>query len=256
VKEEQTTGGGTGMRFRTTCWDLVLNSGDIDAPQHPRALAELCSIYWYPLYTFARYKGFCEDDAKDLTQSFFLHLLEKTGLKQAHPHRGRFRSFLLACFQNHMSTHRQYASTAKRGGGNPLISLDAQEPKERYCLEPSDELTAETVFDARCANILLDRVMMRLSEEYRHQGKESAFERLRMHLNLKGDETSGSYERSAKQLGLSLSAVKTQVCRMRKRFAALFRDEVAKTVLDRADIDAEIHALYGALVATEGRLER
>jgi RNA polymerase sigma factor (sigma-70 family) len=255
VKEKQPIGDYTGKRFRTTCWDLVLNSGDIDAPQHPKALAELCSIYWYPLYTFARYKGFSEDDAKDLTQSFFLHLLEKTGLKQAHPVLGRFRSFLLACFQNHMLTHRQHASAAKRGGGNPLISLDAQESKERSCFELIDDLTAETVFDARWANILLDRVMMRISEEYRRQSKESAFELLRMHLDLKGEETSVSYEQSAKQLGLSLAAVKTQVCRMRKRFAAFLRDEVAKTVFDPADVDAEIHALYDALVATEGRLE-
>ena len=97
---------------------------------------------------------------------------------------------------------------------------------------------------------------MRLSEEYRCQRKERAFESLRIHLNLKGGETSGSYERSANELGLSLAAVKTQVHRMRKRFAAFLRDEVAKTVLDPADIDAEIHALYDALVATEGRLER
>jgi DNA-directed RNA polymerase specialized sigma24 family protein len=255
VKEEKTTVDCTGMRFHTTTWDLVLNSGDIDAPQHSRALAELCSLYWYPLYSFARYKGFSEDDAKDLTQSFFLHLLEKTGLKQAHPHRGRFRSFLLACFQNHMSTHREYASAGKRGGGHVLMSLDAQEVKELHGLEPVDDLTAQTVFDARWATILLDRVMVRISEEYRRQSKASAFELLRMHLNLKGDETSVSYERSAKQLGLSLAAVKTQVCRMRKRFAAFLRDEVAKTVFDPSDIDAEIHALYDALVATEGRLE-
>jgi RNA polymerase sigma factor (sigma-70 family) len=243
------------MRFCTTRWDLVLNSGDVGAPQHPRALAELCSLYWYPLYTFARYKGFSEDDAEDLTQSFFLHLVEKTALKQAHPHRGRFRSFLLTCFQNYVSTHRQYASAAKRGGGHELISLDAQQSKERYCLERIDDLTAATVFDAHWARILIDRVMMRLSEEYRRQNKASAFERLRVHLNLKGDETTGSYEKSAKELGLSPAAVKTLVCRMRKRFAALLRNEVAKTVLDPADIDAEIHALYKALVATEGRLE-
>ena len=97
--------------------------------------------------------------------------------------------------------------------------------------------------------------MTRISEEYRRQSKETAFELLRMYLDLKGDETSASYQQSAKQLGLSLAAVKTQVCRMRKRFAAFLRDEVAKTVFDPSDIDAEIHALYDALVATEGRLE-
>jgi hypothetical protein len=82
------------MRFRTTRWDLVLNSGDVDSPQHCKALADFCSLYWYPIYSFARYKGFSEEDAEDLTQSFFLHLLEKTALKRAQPHRGRFRSFL------------------------------------------------------------------------------------------------------------------------------------------------------------------
>jgi RNA polymerase sigma factor (sigma-70 family) len=256
VKGKQTTSDGKAMRFRTTCWDLVFDSGDADASQHRKALAELCSLYWYPLYAFARYKGFSEDDAEDLTQSFFLYLLEKTALKQAHPHLGRFRSFLLACFQNHMSVQRQYTSAAKRGGGHPLVSLDAQQSKELYSLEPTEDLTAETIFDARWANILIDRTMMRLSEEYRRQGKERTFERLRIHLNLKGDKTACSYEQCAKELGLSLAAVKTLVFRMRKRFAAFLRDEVAKTVLDPAEIDAEIHALYDALVATEGLLER
>ena len=145
---------------------------------------------------------------------------------------------------------------AKRGGGHPLVSIDAQQSQEGSGLETTEDLTAETVFDARWANVLIDRVMMRISEEYRRQGKEDAFERLRIHLNFKGDETTCSYEQSAKELGLSLAAVKTLVFRIRKRFAALLRDEVSKTLVDPADIDAEIHALYDALVATEGRLER
>jgi DNA-directed RNA polymerase specialized sigma24 family protein len=256
MKEQQASSEGRAMQFCTTRWDLVLTSGDIDAPQHGQALAELCSLYWYPLYTFARYKGLSEDDAKDLTQSFFLHLLEKTSLKQAHPHLGRFRSFLLACFQNHMSEHRRYSSTARRGGGQPVFSLDTLDFSERCGLEPVDDLTAETVFDAHWAMILLERVMMRVSEEYRLQKKESTFEGLRVHLNLNGQENAGSYEESAQKLGLSLAAVKTLVFRMRKRFAAFLRSEVAQTVLDPADIDAEIHALYEALIATEGRLER
>src|SRR5262245_737325 len=103
------------MRFRTTQWDLVLDSGDSGSPHHSEALAEVCSLYWYPLYTFARYKGFSEADAEDLTQSFFLHLLGKGALKQARPHKGRFRSFLLACFQNHIFAYQQRASAGKRG---------------------------------------------------------------------------------------------------------------------------------------------
>jgi DNA-directed RNA polymerase specialized sigma24 family protein len=256
VNEGQTTGEGRAMRFRTTQWDLVFNSGDTGSLQHDKALAELCGLYWYPLYTFARYKGFSEDGAQDLTQSFFLHLLDKRALKQAQPNKGRFRSVRLACFQNHISVYRQRAGAAKRGGGRQLISLDAQEPSDRYHLEAVDYLTAETVFDAQWAKLLLERVIALLAEEYRRQGKASYFEQLRSHLNLGSGEKADSYEKDAKELGLSTAGVKTLVFRMRKRFATFLRNEVAKTVLDPADIDPEIHALYEALVATEGRLER
>src|SRR6516225_2627661 len=163
------------MRFRTTQWTLVFDSGDSGSPHHDKALAEVCSLYWYPLYAFAQHKGFSEADAEDLTQSFFLHLLDKGALKQAQPHKGRFRSFLLACFQNHISVYRQHAGAAKRGGGRELISLDAQEPSDRYHLEPVDYLTADTVFDAQWAKLLLERVIALLAEEYRRQGKASYF---------------------------------------------------------------------------------
>jgi RNA polymerase sigma factor (sigma-70 family) len=254
VNEGQTTRLGRAVRFRTTQWNLVFNSGDSGSLQHDKALAELCSLYWYPLYTFARYKGFSEDEAQDLTQSFFLHLLEKKALKQVEPHKGRFRSFLLASFQNHLSVRRQHAGAAKRGGGRQLISLDAHPPDERRQFEPAHHLTAETIFDAQWARLLIERVMTQLSEEYRCQGKASYFAQLRGHLNPWSSESSDPYEKAAKELGLSPAGVKTLVFRMRKRFTASLRNEVAKTLLDPADIDVEIHALLEALVAAEGHL--
>jgi RNA polymerase sigma factor (sigma-70 family) len=254
VNDGQTTGNARVFGFHTTRWDLVLNSRNIDSPDFGKALAELCSIYWYPLYAFARYKGLSEHDAQDLTQSFFLYLLEKTSLKEVHPEKGRFRSFLLASFQNHISVYRQRAGAAKRGGGCDMISLDAQSLHERDRREPTDDLTGETVFDAHWAKLLLERVTIRLAEEYRESGKANVFERLRVHLGIGGSDDADSYEEAAHELGLSIGAVKTQVCRLRKRFATFLRYEVAQTVLDPGEIDAEIHALYEALVATEGRL--
>jgi RNA polymerase sigma factor (sigma-70 family) len=254
VNDGQMTGNPRAMGFHTTRWDVVLNSGNVDSPDFGKALAELCSIYWYPLHAFARYKGLSEHDAQDLTQSFFLHLLEKRSLKEVHPEKGRFRSFLLASFQNHISVYRQRAGAAKRGGGCEMISLDAQPPHERDLLEATNDLTGETVFDAHWAKFLLERVTIRLAEEYRAAGKASVFERLRIYLSVVGGEDAESYEEAAQELGLSVGGVKTQVCRLRKRFAMFLRYEVAQTVLDAGEIDAEIHALYKALVATEGRL--
>ncbi|MBV8414453.1 MAG: sigma-70 family RNA polymerase sigma factor [Verrucomicrobia bacterium] len=254
MNDGHTTGNARVFGFHTTRWDLVLNSGNVDSPDFGKALAELCSIYWYPLYAFARYKGLSEHDAQDLTQSFFLHLLEKTSLKEVHPEKGRFRSFLLASFQNHISVYRQRACAAKRGGGCDVISLDAQPLHEWDRLEPTDDLTGETVFDAHWAKFLLERVTIRLAEEYRAAGKANVFERLRVYLGIGGSDDADSYEAAAHELGLSAGAVKIQVCRLRKRFATFLRYEVAQTVLDPDEIDAEIHALYEAIVATEGRL--
>ena len=242
-----------GMQFHTTRWDLVISSGDVTSPLHEESLSEFCSRYWYPLYHFARYRGFSDEDAQDLTQSFFLHLLDKVSLKHADPNRGRFRSFLLASFQNHISAVRHRAGAAKRGGGNPLVPLDAQEANERDQIEPKDNVTAEVFFDAQWAQLLLERAMVRLSEDYRQAGKTGQFDRLRGYLDLTGANLNEGYDEVAAELGLTVAGIKTLVFRMRKRYSALLRDEVAQTLLDPGDIDAEIHALYQALLVTEGR---
>ena len=244
------------MQFHTTRWDLVMRSGDIGSPMHQQSLSEFCSRYWYPLYNFARYKGFSEEDAQDLTQGFFLHLLDKVSLKHADPTRGRFRSFLLASFQNYISAVRHRAVAAKRGGGNLLVALDAQDPHERDQLEPRENVTAETFFDAQWAQLLLERAMQRLTDEYRLQGKARQFDLLKGYVDLTGQSLTEGYDDVAAELGMSLSGVKTLVFRMRKRFSSLLRDEVALTLVDPRDIDGEIHALYEALLATEGRRMR
>jgi RNA polymerase sigma factor (sigma-70 family) len=254
VKDGHPAENSRARRFWTTKWQMVLDSQDVESPRHRQALAELCSIYWYPLYQFARRKGFEAQDSEDLTQSFFLHLLKNGALQQVHPDKGRFRSFLLASFQNHISVLRQRQVAAKRGGGCLLISLDAPRAEELDRFEAADNLTAETLFDAQWARVLLARVMSQLSENYQLKGKQAIFERLSGHLTVEIDRESAPYEEAAKALGLSPGAVKTLVFRMRKHFRRLLREEVARTVLDPSDIDAEIRALYEALIAAEGRL--
>lgn len=255
MKTKQNSGQERDVHFRTTQWELVLNAQNISSAEHRRCLSELCSVYWFPLYRFALFTGLSNEDAQDLTQSFFLYLLQKESLRHADPAKGRFRSFLLACFRNHLSTQRQYSSAAKRGGGKPAINLDAFDAEERHRLEPADELTAETFFDANWARLLIERVMRQLSEEYRLRGKSYQFDRLQCYLEIGSEPDAKSYEEAGRVLGMSGNGVKTLVFRMRQRFAALMRQEVAQTLLNPRDTDAEIHALYSALRSTEGRLK-
>jgi DNA-directed RNA polymerase specialized sigma24 family protein len=240
--------------FRTTQWELIFNARNANSAQHERCLSELCSRYWFPLYRYALFTGLSHEDAQDLTQGFFLYLLQKESLQYVDPAKGRFRSFLLASFRNHLSTFRQYAAAAKRGGGKPLVDIDAQNAGALQRLEPVDPLTAETFFDASWAQLLIERVLHRLGEEYRQRGKSQQFDRLQCYLEVGCEPDANSYEEAGRSLGLSGNGAKTLVFRMRQRFACLMRREVAQTLLNPRDTDAEIHALYSALRSTEGRL--
>ena len=168
--------------------------------------------------------------------------------------KGKFRSFLLASFQNHLSDAVDRARRLKRGGGKEFVHLDAEEAEERYRREPVEFLTAEKIFDARWAMTVLGEALKQLRQEYATAGKTSTFEALKVFLDPNNSVAPPSYEEVANRLELSIGGVKTLIHRLRKRYTALLREEVGRTVSDPAEIDEEIHALCDALVASEGRL--
>jgi RNA polymerase sigma factor (sigma-70 family) len=240
--------------FHTTRWTIVMKAAQSQAQGGQAALADLCRVYWYPLYIFARRRGHSPDDAQDLTQSFFLHLLEHRALGGVDRLKGKFRSFLLASFQNHLSDAADRARRLKRGGGKEFIELDAEEAEERYRHEPVESLTAEKIFDARWAMTVLGEALKKLSDEHAAAGKASTFEALKIFLDPHSSVAPPTYEEVANRLGLGTGGVKTLIHRLRKRYTALLREEVGRTVSDPAEIDEEIHALCDALIASEGRL--
>jgi RNA polymerase sigma-70 factor (ECF subfamily) len=189
-----------------------------------------------------------------LTQSFFLHLLEHRALAGVDPLKGKFRSFLLASFQNHLSDQADYARRIKRGGGKEFVELGAEEAEQRYRLEPAEFLTPENIFDARWAMTVLGEVLKQLRQEYVADGKASIFEALNAFLDPYNSTTLPSYDELANRLQVTVGAVKTLIHRLRKRYTALLRQEVGRTVSDPAEIDEEIHALCEALIAARGRL--
>jgi DNA-directed RNA polymerase specialized sigma24 family protein len=249
---DQTSLGRDAYRFRTTQWHVVLLSAQSRAPGFQAALAELCRIYWYPLYAHVRRRGHAPEEARDLTQGFFLHVLEHKTLGRADPRKGKFRSFLLGSLQNYLSTEAERAGCLKRGGKVAFVSLDLQAAEERYHLEPVDALTPEKVFAARWAMALLDEAMVRLRRQYAADDKVATVEVLKAFLDVGNGNDPPSYEQAAAALEVSVGAVKTLIHRLRKQYAALVREEIGRTVSEPADISAEIHELCEALTAAEG----
>ena len=251
---DSSVGVGAGL-FRTTRWTLVMASAHDQSQTGRAALAALCQIYWYPLYAFARRRGYSPHDAQDLTQGFFLQILEDRALSQMDRLKGKFRSFLLACFQNYLLVEARRACRLKRGGQCQFVSLDLETAENRYRYEPADYLTAEKIFEARWALTLLELAMTVVRHGYVARGKESVFDILRAFVETMENRPEVSYEEAAKALGVGVGTVKTFIHRLRKRYLAVVREEVARTVSDPAEIEVEIRALCDALIAAEGRLK-
>jgi RNA polymerase sigma factor (sigma-70 family) len=232
-------------RFATTRWSLVLAAKGRGEPQAREALADLCALYWYPLYAYVRRRGHDADRAQDLTQEFFARLLEKDFLADVDRGKGRFRSFLLAACKHFLANERDRARALKRGGGREPIPIDALDAESRYRREPVDAMTPERLFDRRWALTLLDQVLQRLGEEMARAGKAVWFDRLKP--ALLGARGSDPYGQIAAELGMTEGAVKVAVHRLRQRYRALLNEEIARTVDDPGQVEDEIRDLFAAV---------
>jgi RNA polymerase sigma factor (sigma-70 family) len=225
----------------------VIAAGDPDAPLAREAVATLCDAYWYPLYAYIRRRGHTAEEAQDLTQDLFAYVLERELFAKADRDRGRFRSFLRAVCDRYIAGQRDRQNARKRGGGTPVLSIDAVDAEGRYSREPSHGLTPERVFDRSWALTLLGRVLDQLRREYDDAGKATTFEELCVVLT--GVPESTPYVTIASRLGTNEGAVRVAVHRLRRRYGMLLRGEIAATVDDPAEVDDEIRALFIALEA-------
>ncbi len=233
--------------FGPTRWTLVLAAaGQNDSPAHRAALAELCETYWYPLYAYIRRCGYGRHDAEDLTQGFFARVLEKNYLADASPERGRFRSFLLASLKHYMANEWDRSQALKRGGGLIMVSLDVTTAESRHPWEPSDGVTPDQMYERQWVFALLDRVLGRLEGEYRE--KPELFAALKGFLT--SETIPGALAQAARCLHLTEGAARVAVHRLRRRYRELLRAEIAQTVDEPSEIDAEIRRLFSVFSQT------
>jgi RNA polymerase sigma-70 factor (ECF subfamily) len=203
------------------------------------ALERLCKLYWYPVYGYVRARGQAPDAARDLTQEFFLRLLDKQHLHAIEAPRGRFRWFLQTAVKNFLANEYDREHAQKRGGGKAFLSLEMEAAEQMYRIEPADPHTPETIFDRRWGMLLLQRAMERMRTEH------DQFDKLQQHLT--GDEDRISYRDLASELGSTEGAVRVSVHRLRRRFGEILREEIGGTVLSETEVDAELQFLMDAM---------
>src|SRR5258708_16891653 len=217
--------------FASTRWTMVLDAGESQTPpdQALSALSELCRIYWQPIFLFLRRQGSNPDDAQDLTQGFFAHLIESRAYARADPEKGRFRSFLLGALKHFVAHARAHDRTQKRGGGMILAHLDTAAISEADARAVGSQAwSAERIYEREWAETLLRTALDRLAEECALAGKDELFKRLTSHLSVSREAT-GPYEENSLRLGRPITKLRSGVARLRAQERMILREGMGGT---------------------------
>jgi DNA-directed RNA polymerase specialized sigma24 family protein len=239
--------------FPSTRWTMVLDAGESQTPpdQALSALSELCRIYWRPIFLFLRRQGSNPDDAQDLTQGFFAHLIESRAYARADREKGRFRSFLLGALKHFVAHARAHDRTQKRGGGMILAQLDTAAIAEADARNVATKAwSAERVYEREWAETLLRHALDRLAEECALAGKDELFEHLNSHLSVTS-EAAVPYDELALRLSRPITTLRSDVARLRSRYRAILREEVRGTVAEVSEVDPELRHLCEVLTGTD-----
>ena len=230
--------------FPATRWSVVLAATRKDAPESAAALEAICRAYWYPLYAFVRRSGHSPHDAQDLTQEFFCRLLAQRWLAEADPAKGKLRTFLIVALKHFISKEWRRASARKRGGGIAPVQIDTVFAESQFATDPQ-QLAPDETFDQQWALTLLQLTVDRLRAEFANAGKPGDFDRLKD--CLMADRGAIDYAAVAHKLTVKEGAARVAVHRLRKRFREIYREEIAQTLADGTDLEAELCHLAAAL---------
>ncbi len=222
--------------FPATRWSLVTQTREPEAAG--KALAELCEIYWYPVYAYVRLLGKEHHDAQDLTQSFFATFLSRGDFAKADASIGKLRTFLSFAVKRYVIWSDRKDNRLKRGGKVAKVSLDLDEFQRRFESELHTTDTPETHFERRWARSVLDETLRRLKAEHKAKGKSDLLAAMLPYLSLNAG--TGNQGEIAESLGLRVGAFRMSLTRMRQRYHELLKATVADTLTDRADVDAEL----------------
>jgi len=148
IPASDTTSSGPGhdRQFTATHWSLVAQAGNDNTEVRATAMGKLYCAYWYPVYSFIRWRrrrG--RHEAEDLAQAFFVHLVEAETVKNADREKGRFRTFLLFALEKFLVNDWKRQHRLKRGGQCQTISINEAEAAGCYKCEPVDADSPESI---------------------------------------------------------------------------------------------------------------
>lgn len=239
------TASGERRPFPDTSIGLVSLLVEAGGAERDAGLKELCRRYWQPVYCHVRIA--CRkspEDAKDLTQSFFLWLLDHDALRHYVRDRGKFRTFLKAVLKNFLVTELRDACRLKRGGGAATLSLEGGELPIKEVLADPRVQDPERAFDVAWAVTLLKGAIERIRARWTAAGKAEQFRAFEEY-DMKSD-ASVTYGEVAGRLGMKEHDVRNTLFKIRAEIRTEIRAELANTTSSVQELEEEWSDLFGA----------
>jgi DNA-directed RNA polymerase specialized sigma24 family protein len=231
------------MDFPTTHWSVLAKATVHGESDSKAALEAMCQKYWGPIHSFIRFHGLTNAEAQDLTQEFMIHVVQRSIFTRADRLQGRFRSFLLGALTRFLADAADRKNALKRGGTSPHVSLEVSGKDLEDLSSPP---AGGSTFDREWALTILETALENLRAECVENGNQSCFE-IWKHF-LPGANETFSYEAAAGKLAISVTALKSEVHRLRRRLRMLVRTEVARTVSAPHEIEDEMTHLHHVLM--------
>ena len=226
------------MEFPNTNWTILASAtlnGDTSGHE---ALNELCRSYWQPIAAFIRSRGFPSERVEDLTQDFFIQIMERQFFKRADRDKGRFRSFMLGSLRLFLTDALRHQNAQKRGG-----HLEQTVLGENDITMEMEELQ----FDQSWAEMVFERSLKKLEDIVLKKRTPQGWTLLRCFLPGPSTMRSVSYLELGEEIGLTEGGAKTEVFRLRQQFRDALRAEVALTVGAPHEVDEELSHLRSTL---------
>ena len=232
--------------FATTQWTMIFDAARSGHEESSRALTRLCQSYWLPVYAFCRHRGNGPEEAKDLTQAFFVALIEKKDFAKADQEKGRFRSYLLQSVKFFLSNEHRKEQAQKRGGGHLHLSIDTEEAEAFLQHALADCTTPESLFEIQWIRVVMREAAAELRLDYARRQKADVFDAL-LPFVLEDVAPSASYEDIAVEQQVSVTSLRMAVSRLRQRYGEILREKIARTVDSSEEVEDEVRQLLAVL---------
>lgn len=245
--------GATHARFPSTHWSVLCRAGQPpkDASSRRASVEALARLYWKPVYAYFRLRWKqTREEAVDLTQDFFLWILEGAFTDHLDPQRGRFRAFVRACLDNFMRNQWRKANRQRRGGGEVTLSLDFGDDPDAFLHSripgARAEVPPEEILDHQWKRAIMEQAVQLLEAWARESGREVVYGAFARHDLAESDADRPSYDQVAQELGIKKSDVHNHLTLARRRLVDCVREVISESVDSEEALAEEMKIFFGS----------